>query len=151
MHISSPAFEHGGAIPRKYTCNGEDLSPPLVWSQVPPSSRALVLIVDDPDVPSWVREDQLWVHWVVYNIDPKSNHMAEGTVENGLQGQNTEGRLGYMGPCPPDREHRYFFKLYALAAPLKLSKGATKQEVEQAMRGQILAEAVLMGRYSQSN
>jgi Raf kinase inhibitor-like YbhB/YbcL family protein len=119
----------------------------LEIQEVPPGAQSLVLIMDDPDVPKCVREDQMWVHWVIYDMPPTTQHLAENALPPGTVGTGTE-RKGYQGPCPPDREHRYFFKLYALNTQLGLPPGATKEVVEQKMKGHILAEAQLVGRYA---
>ncbi len=150
MQLRSSAFEEGGKIPRKYTCQGEDINPELEISGVPAGAKSLVLIVDDPDVPEWVRKDKLWVHWVVYDIDPEATRIGERASDLGIFGKNTSGERRYMGPCPPDREHRYFFKLYALDTKLGLAPGATKSEIEKAMAGHTLAECQLMGLYQKS-
>lgn len=146
MQLSSSAFAQGGKIPSKYTCDGEERSPPLHIEGVPEKAACLVLIMDDPDVPPTVRPDRMWVHWVVYNIPPHITDIAENTPPPGILGAGT-GRVGYQGPCPPDREHRYFFKLYALDTMLTLKEGATKEEVEKAMKGHIIAQTEYMGRY----
>ncbi|MGH9804909.1 MAG: YbhB/YbcL family Raf kinase inhibitor-like protein [Candidatus Acidiferrales bacterium] len=147
--LQSPAFSHGEDIPRKFTCDGPDLSPALNWSEPPAGTRSLALIADDPDAPVGV-----WVHWVLYDLPPTSRELPEGVAkkesldDGGRQGRNDFGRIGYGGPCPPPgKAHRYFFKLYALDAPTKLKPGATKAEVEKAMKGHLLAQAELMGRY----
>ena len=147
MHLTCSAFKNKDEIPSKYTCDGSNINPELFISQVPSQAQSLVLIMDDPDVPPSVRADKMWNHWVVFNIPPQTSHIAENSMPPGVAGRNTEGELTYQGPCPPDREHRYFFKLYALDILLSLSQGASKKEVEAAMRGHILAEAELMGRY----
>lgn len=147
MKLSSPAFSHGGKIPSRYTCEGENISPPLHITGVPAGAKSLVLIVDDPDVPPFVREDQMWVHWVVYDLPPDTLQIEENQTPPGIQGKGTGGKAKYEGPCPPDREHRYFFKLYALSKKLSLPAGKTKEEVEEAMEGSILAEALLIGTY----
>lgn len=147
MKLLSSAFQDGGKIPQKYTCEGDNINPPLSIQDVPKEAKSLVLIMDDPDVPSFVRQDQMWDHWVVYNIPPSVTEIQENTKPDGTLGKNTSGTLCYQGPCPPDREHRYFFKLYALDTFLSLPKGATKKEVESAMQGHIIAKAGWMGRY----
>lgn len=147
MELTSHAFVHEGKIPSKYTCDGADISPPLSISGVPEGTKSLALIMDDPDVPKNLREDGMWVHWVVYNIDPILPFIAEGEQPKGEAGTGTEGKQVYRGPAPPDREHRYFFKLYALDCKLPLLPGATKEQLLSAMEGHILAEATLMGRY----
>jgi Raf kinase inhibitor-like YbhB/YbcL family protein len=139
MEISSPAFKQGGIIPSLYTCEGKNTPPPLEFKHIPKEAKSLVLIMDDPDVPSWVRLDCMYDHWVVYDIPPDQ--------KTGTHGKNTAGKNQYTGPCPPNGEHRYFFKLYALDKTLGLPPGATKKEVEKAMEGHILAKAELMGRY----
>lgn len=147
--LSSPAFEPEGAIPRKYTCDGEDISPPLEWEGVPNDAESLALIVDDPDAPRGA-----WVHWIVYNLEPGLTGLPEGAVARadgrpmGVQGRNDFRRNNYGGPCPPSGPaHRYFFKLYALDTVLDLEAGATKAELEAAMQGHILAQGQLMGTY----
>ncbi len=149
MEIWSSAFEKGGTIPGRYTCDGPDLSPPLTWSGAPAGTKSFALICDDPDAPMGT-----WVHWVVYNIPPDRNKLPEG-MDNSpilaggiLQGTNDFRRTGYGGPCPPrGPAHRYFFKLYALDDTVDLRPGATKRDLEKAMKGHIIAEAELMGRY----
>lgn len=148
MKLASPAFQEGGKIPAIYTCDGKGVSPPLTISGVPEKAKSLVLIMDDPDVPASVRKECMWDHWVHFNIPPHVTAIREHQTPPGVQGKNTGGGLGYYGPCPPDREHRYFFKLYALDILLPLKEGATKAEVEAAMRGHIVASTQLMGRYT---
>lgn len=150
MRISSPVFEHEGSIPAKYTCEGENVSPPLVFSDVPDRAKSLVLIMEDPDVPKELRQDGMWDHWIVFNIDPMTRDVAEASDPPGTLGVNTRGENAYGGPCPPDGEHRYFFKLYALDAELSLPTGAAKAQVEMAMQEHVLASAQLMGRYVKS-
>lgn len=150
MKLQSLAFTDQGAIPRKYTCQGEDCSPPLSFSDVPKETKTLALIVEDPDVPEWVRKDRLWVHWVVYNLPPNLKGLDENQKVPGLLGLNTSGKAKYMGPCPPDREHRYFFTLYALSKKIELPVGARKEEVLKEMEGHILAKAQLIGLYEQT-
>jgi Raf kinase inhibitor-like YbhB/YbcL family protein len=149
MQLKSPAFPHGGKIPPLYTCNGKDLRPELHISEV--QAKSLVLIMDDPDVPPSVRQDRMWVHFVLFNIPPQTTLLPpEGTLP-GIVGMNTQGLLGYQGPCPPDREHRYFFKLYALDTLLDLPEGSSKQQVEKAMQGHVIVSSELMGRYTAVN
>ncbi len=149
IHIESSAFSEGGKIPRQYTCDDKDISPPLSWSGVPEGAKSLALICDDPDAPS-----KTWVHWVLFNLPPRTKELAEavparGSVSGGgTQGTNDFKKLGYGGPCPPSGIHRYMFKLYALDTEVKLSSSATKADLERAMKGHILAEATLMGKYS---
>jgi Raf kinase inhibitor-like YbhB/YbcL family protein len=147
MKLKSSAFQEGGKIPSKYTCDGQNINPDLEISDVPTHAKSLALIMDDPDVPEWVRKERMYVHWVVVDMPPGTKHIAENSTPPGTVGQNTGGQSNYRGPCPPDREHRYFFKLYALDTMLHLGTTATKDQVEKAMQGHILAEARLMGRY----
>ncbi len=148
LALESKAFRPGGDIPRKFTCEGEDLSPALFWSEPPPGTQSLALIADDPDAPAGT-----WVHWVLYDLDPQVRELPEGVPKTeqaagGRQGLNDFRKLGYGGPCPPPgKPHRYFFKLYALDGKLSVRNRATKQDVEKAMQGHILAQAELMGRY----
>ena len=149
MEIASSAFAQGGTIPAKYTCDGPDVSPPLAWSGVPEGTRSLVLICDDPDAPMGT-----WVHWVVVNIPPAMTTFSEGVSKGNLdeqgiiQGMTDFRRPAYGGPCPPSGSHRYYFKLYALDTVLGVDSTATKKQVVSAMKGYILAEAQLMGRYA---
>lgn len=147
MKVSSPAFTEDTSIPSPFTCDGENISPALTVGDLPEGTVSLALIMDDPDVPRNLRADGLFVHWVEFNIPPDAD-FAENLRTVGVQGANTRGDLGYTGPCPPDREHRYFFKIYALDAELDLPEGATKEQVEAAMEGHILDQAQLMGRYN---
>lgn len=142
MKLSSPAFEHNQNIPPKYTCDGENISPPLHISQVPAEAKSLVLIVDDPDAPA-----KTWVHWVVFNIDPGATEVTEGAAPAGIEGTTDFGKPGYGGPCPPSGTHRYFHKIYALDTQLDLTASATKTDVEAAMEGHILDKAELVGLY----
>ena len=146
MKLTSTAFEHQGKIPSKYTCDGANISPPLRLSDVPAQAKSLVLIMDDPDVPKHLRQDGMWDHWVVFNIPVSLTELKEGEEPEGTHGIGTGNNLNYYGPCPPDREHRYFFKLYALDTELKLPEKAKKQQVEKAMEGHVLAKTELMGR-----
>lgn len=144
MKLESSAFQHNGAMPPLYTCDGRDINPPLRISGVPEDAKSLVLIMDDPDAPS-----DTWVHWVVWSINPKTTEIAEDSVPvEAKLGATSFGRPGYGGPCPPSGAHRYFFKLYALDIPLTLSSGATTADVETAMAGHILAQTELVGLYS---
>src|SRR5579872_3344762 len=114
MKLTSPAFQEGEIIPSVYTCEGKHINPPLEISGQPPNAKSLVLIMDDPDVPASVRPERMYDHWVVFNMPPSTHRIAESATPPGIQGRNTDGTDKYFGPCPPDREHRYFFKLYAL-------------------------------------
>ena len=147
MHLTSPAFKEGGIIPSVYTCEGKNINPPLEISGVPANAKSLCLIMDDPDVPAFVRPDRMYDHWVVFNMPSNLHKIPENSIPHGIQGKNTSGQNQYIGPCPPDREHRYFFKLYALDKMLDLKAGAAKHEVEKAMQGHIIAQCQLMGRY----
>lgn len=147
MKISSSSFDHEGSIPSKYTCDGENINPPLEIREVPEGAQSLVLLMDDPDVPRSIRPDGMWDHWTVFNIPALTAIIEENSVPAGVVGLNSSGANKYGGPCPPDREHRYFFKLYALDTMLGLAADSSKTDVEKAMEGHILAEAVLLGRY----
>lgn len=142
MQLTSTAFVDNEAMPAKYTCDGEDVNPPLQITGVPDGAKSLVLIVDDPDAPAGN-----WVHWVVFNVPPSMTEILENHGPPGVHGKGTSGNLEYHGPCPPDRQHRYFFKLYALDAMLDLAEGASKEEVKRAMAGHILGQAELIGLY----
>ncbi|MBI2488022.1 MAG: YbhB/YbcL family Raf kinase inhibitor-like protein [Deltaproteobacteria bacterium] len=148
IDIKSTVFEEGGMIPRQYTCDGKNVSPPLKWSFVPEGTKSLALIVDDPDAPVGV-----WVHWVLFDLPPDTKELnenipAQETLTDGAkQGKNDFGKIGYGGPCPPDDTHRYFFNLYALDVEINLQPGITKGELLKAMEGHILAQGELMGRY----
>jgi len=147
MQLTSRAFINCGSIPALYTCEGENISPPLEISGVPKGAVSLVLIMEDPDVPKALRADGMFDHWVVFNIEPSRSNIPENAPSFGIMGSNTAGSNRYFGPCPPDREHRYFFTLYALDRELDLKEGATKSAVRHAMEGHILIKAGLMGRY----
>lgn len=146
MQITSSAFPDNGEIPLKYTCDGDDVSPPLTIARVPPGTKSLALIVDDPDAPAGV-----WTHWVVYDMTADTREIPEGTEPAGVPGMTSFRRGEYGGPCPPDREHRYFFKLYALDSLLRLPVGAAKADVETAMAGHIVEQAELVARYRRSH
>jgi Raf kinase inhibitor-like YbhB/YbcL family protein len=148
LTIHSPAFGHEEVIPAKYTCDGENISPPLAFEGVPEDAASIVLIVDDHDVPSSIRSDGVWDHWVRFNIPPNTTRIGEGDTPAGVAGRTTFGDLRYGGPCPPDSEHRYLFKVYALDTVLTLEEGASKQEVLEAIKGHVLESATLMGRYT---
>lgn len=149
LEISSPAFSEGGSIPHRYTCDGKDLSPPLSWSGVPAGAKSLALICDDPDAPSGD-----WVHWVVFDLPSSSAGLPEGVLPReqiaggGRQGKNDFRKTGYGGPCPPGGTHRYVFTLYALDRELGLGTGTTKAQLSAAMKGHVLAEGRLTGKYS---
>jgi Raf kinase inhibitor-like YbhB/YbcL family protein len=148
IQLTSSGFSEGATIPAKYTCDGEDASPPLRWASLPVGTHSLALIADDPDA-----QGGTWVHWVIYGIPASLSELPEGlpkteTAANGArQGTNDFRRIGYGGPCPPrGAPHRYFFKLYALGSDIQLEPGATKQALLDAMQGHILAERQLMGK-----
>lgn len=149
--VKSPEFGYGDFIPVKYTCDGEDVSPPLEWTNVPEGTKSFVLICDDPDAPLGI-----WDHWILFNIPPDVRKLEAGIkplekLENGaVHGKNSWGKLGYGGPCPPSGTHRYFFKLYALDTTLDLKPGATKKEVLKKMEGHIIGYGELMGKYKRS-
>ncbi|MBI5673842.1 MAG: YbhB/YbcL family Raf kinase inhibitor-like protein [Nitrospirae bacterium] len=150
VRMTSTAFSHEGAIPTAYTCEGKDMSPPLAWSGLPAGTRSLALIVDDPDAPDPAAPKMTWVHWVLYNLSPTTEGLLEGAKvlpEGTKEGVNDWKRTGYGGPCPPIGRHRYFHKLYALDAVLPDLKQPAKVQLEQAMKGHILAEAQLIGTY----
>lgn len=142
LMISSPAFSQEEAIPTQFSCDGEDISPELVWTGVPEEAASLVLIVDDPDAPVGV-----WDHWVLFNIAPDLSGLPQGGTA-GTDGSNSWDRTGYGGPCPPGGTHRYFFKLYALDTTLDLPEGSYKSDIETAMEGHILGYSELMGTYT---
>lgn len=147
MRLTSSAFNDHASIPPKYTCDGEDINPPLAIADVPPEAKSLALIMDDPDVPPRLRPDGNWDHWIVWNILPDVRAIEEGRAPKGVVGRNSWGRNDYGGPAPPDREHRYFFKLFALDATLDLPKSAGKPELLSAIEGHIVAKTELVGRY----
>ena len=147
--VKSTAFSNGGEIPRKYTCSGENLSPALSWNDMPPKAKALALIADDPDAPGGT-----WTHWILWNLPSRATSLPEGvppteSLENSArQGRNDFGRIGYGGPCPPPgRPHRYFFRLYALDGALDLKAGASRTELESAMKPHLVAQAEWMGMF----
>jgi Raf kinase inhibitor-like YbhB/YbcL family protein len=152
LTLKSSAFDNGGEIPSRYTCEGEDVSPPLVWTGVPVTARSLVLIIDDPDAPDPRAPKMIWVHWVLYNIPPDATGLPEGIAPEKLspgimEGLNNWNRTGYGGPCPPIGRHRYFHKLYALDKVLDDMNTPTKAEVEAAMKGHIISQAEFIGTY----
>ena len=149
LDIKSTAFGEGDSIPKQYTCDGADISPQLSWSQPPEGTGSMVLICDDPDAPMGT-----WVHWVLYGLSPDTLEISEGIPDDkevlggAKHGVNDFRKYGYGGPCPPGGTHRYFFKLYAVDTEVNLDPGATKDEVLDAIKGHVLAEGQLMGRYS---
>lgn len=147
MKITSSAFHDHERIPVRYTCDGGDIIPPLAISDVPKDAKSLALVMDDPDVPPWARADRNWDHWVVWNIPPGVTAIDEGKAPKGVVGKNSWGRNDYGGPSPPDREHRYFFKLFALDTTLDLPESAGKPELLKAIEGHVVAKTELVGRY----
>jgi Raf kinase inhibitor-like YbhB/YbcL family protein len=143
MKITSSAFQQGGNIPSKFSCDGANTSPPLQVSDVPSGAKSLVLVVDDPDAPSG-----LFTHWTVWNIPPQTSTIAEGSTPKGVQGTNDFGKSGYGGPCPPSGAHRYYFKIFALDRELDLPSGAKRSQLDTAMKGHVIAQGELMGRYA---
>ena len=155
LTLKSTAFNNGGEIPSKYTCQGEDISPPLEWDGVPENTLSLVLIVDDPDAPDPKAPKMTWVHWVLYNIPPNATGITEDAGRQSLSPGTEEGlndwkRTGYGGPCPPVGRHRYFFKLYALNIKLNDLNNPTKVEIEDSMKGHIIAKTEIIGTYLKS-
>ena len=152
LSLTSPAFEHGQPIPRRYSCEGDDISPSLEWSRVPKGTKSLALIVDDPDAPDPAAPKRVWVHWLLYNLPAESTGLAEGVSGTDLPAGTLEGlndwkKPGYGGPCPPIGKHRYFFKLYALDRLLGNLDLPTKRALEKAMTGHVLGQAELVGVY----
>ncbi len=144
LTISSPEFKAGGNIPSRFTCDGQQaVNPALTFSGVPPKTQALVLIMDDPDVPKTLIPSGEFVHWLVWDLPADSKGIAEGQGKGGINGM---GRPGYMGPCPPDRSHRYFFKLYAVDRKIE-GTITNKKELESAMEGHVIQKAELIGNY----
>jgi|TARA_B100001964_G_C14226184_1_gene597764 hypothetical protein len=142
MKLTSPSFENNQEIPSEFTCDGPNILPELNIEETPENTKSLALIMDDPDAPGGT-----WVHWVVWNIPPKTNVIQKGTEPQGIQGKTSFGRFEYGGPCPPSGTHRYFFKLYALDATLDLKEGSDKTALEQAMDGHIIESSELIGNY----
>ena len=144
MLIASAAFERNSSIPKKYTCDGENVNPPLTFSGVPENAKSLALIMDDPDAPRGT-----WVHWTMWNIDPSTINITVDSVPAGaVEGTTSSGKSVYGGPCPPSGTHHYYFKLYALDTILDLNKSSEKQEIESAIEGHVLGQAELVGLYS---
>lgn len=153
MKITSPAFTHNGPIPTKYTCDGDDVSPALSWTEVPQNAKSLALIVDDPDAPDPAAPKMTWVHWVLYDIPPGTPGLPEAAKSlpaGTREGLNDWKRTGYGGPCPPIGRHRYFFKLYALDVQLPDLSRPDKAALEAAMKGHVVAEAQVFGTYQRA-
>jgi hypothetical protein len=145
--LESEAFDNDGVIPRKYGYKNGNQSPPLKISGIPENTSSLVLIMDDPDAMGAV--GKVWVHWVLWNINPNTIELKENSISSDcLEGETDFGEIGYGGPAPPDKEHTYIFKLYALDQKLDADKGSTKKQIEEAMKNHIIAETKLEGRYS---
>jgi Raf kinase inhibitor-like YbhB/YbcL family protein len=143
IKITSAAFQQGENIPAKFTCDGANANPPLQFQGIPSAAQSLVLIVDDPDAPGG-----LFTHWLLWNIDPKTNSVGEGSVPKGVKGTNDFGQTGFGGPCPPSGTHRYFFKIFALDRALDLPAGAKRSQLDAQMHGHIIAQGELMGRFA---
>lgn len=148
MELKSSGFENNGKIPSKYTCDGDNISPQISISETPKDAKSLVLIMDDPDAIK--PAGKVWDHWIVFNIPPETKEIPEAQEPQGVQGITSFGGLSYGGPCPPDAEHKYIFKLYALDTELDLNEGVTKKEVEIAMQEHILGKTELIGRYERN-
>jgi Raf kinase inhibitor-like YbhB/YbcL family protein len=147
LQISSPVFAANGSIPSKYTCDGPGMNPPLMFISIPAKTQSLALIVDDPDVPKDLVPSGVFDHWLIWDLPPDTTGFGEGAGKGGINGM---GQTGYLGPCPPDREHRYFFKLYALDTKLTAVKIANKKDLETAMQGHVIQRAELMGKYQRA-
>ncbi|MFB5621099.1 MAG: YbhB/YbcL family Raf kinase inhibitor-like protein [Nitrosopumilus sp.] len=147
MKIESNAFENGSEIPRKYGYKKDNINPPILIKEVPNEAKSLALIMDDPDAMGAV--GKIWVHWIVWNIEPSTSEINENSVpSNSIQGKTDFGEAVYGGPAPPDKEHTYIFKLYALDKKLDINEGSSKSQVEEAMKGHIIDEAKLEGKYA---
>jgi Raf kinase inhibitor-like YbhB/YbcL family protein len=149
LTLSSPVFKEGERIPSKYTCDAENINPELHINNIPEGTQSLVLVMDDPDIPESVKLERgvdVIDHWALYNISPETTVIPEGSAP-GTQGLNTRGEAQYRGPCPPDREHRYFFRLYALSGTLNFIKTPTLREIEEAAKSMMIEQTTFMGRY----
>ncbi len=147
MKIESSAFQNGSEIPRKYGYKKDNINPPISIKEIPEGTKSLALIMDDPDAMGAV--GKIWVHWIVWNIDPSNSEIKENSVpSDSVQGKTDFGEISYGGPAPPDKEHTYIFKLYALDEKLSLNEGSTKSQVEEAMKDHVLSEAKLEGKYA---
>ena len=145
MKLTSSVFMNNGTIPSEYTCDGSNISPHLMISEVPKSAKSLALIMDDPDAVVGT-----FVHWVAWNIPPDTEHLQKASEPRAVLGKGGSGKLGYIGPCPPSGNHRYFFKLYALDTQLNLPQGSSKKDLENAMQGHIMEQTQLMGTYKRN-
>ncbi len=148
--ITSPAFSMNESIPVRFTCDGENISPELVISGTPERTQSLVLTLEDPDVPKNIRADGMWDHWIIWNIPPNTTRLKESAVPPGILGTGTNGKTSYLGPCPPDREHRYIFTLYALDTSISLPKGSKKEQLLRAMDSHIIKQTNLIGHYNRN-
>lgn len=144
--VKSSAFEDGAEIPEKYTCNGDDMIPPIEISGVPSGAKSLALIMEDPDAPKGT-----WYHWIKWNMPPDTKQIDEGEEPIGVSGEGTEGNLSYEGPCPPSGKHSYIWNVYALDVILELDEGSSKKQLDKAMDGHIIGEGKLLGVYGQEN
>jgi Raf kinase inhibitor-like YbhB/YbcL family protein len=150
MQLTSSDFQAGGPIPRRFTCEGEDVSPEFSWKDAPAETKTFALVLRDPDAP----RAGGFTHWVIYNIPAHVGHIGQAAPKKervpdaGMQGRNDSGKLGYMGPCPPSGTHRYYARLYAVDRELPLAPGASHKELSSAMEGHVIAEAELMGTYA---
>jgi Raf kinase inhibitor-like YbhB/YbcL family protein len=147
MQLESPAFPNEGLIPKKYACDGEKVNPPLVFLEVPAGTKTLALTMEDPDVPRSLRPDGMFDHWIIWNIPANTKGILENSTVPGIIGLNSRGTLEYVPPCPPDREHRYYFRLFALDASFQLSPTTNKMDLLKAIEGHVIESAELMGRY----
>jgi Raf kinase inhibitor-like YbhB/YbcL family protein len=153
LQLTSSSFQPEGNIPSQFTCEGQDISPELTWTNVPSGTKSFALIAHDPDAPIAGG----FTHWVVYNLPPNVTHLAQGAPKSeklpggGIQGKNGYDQIGYLGPCPPSGTHRYYFYLYALDTELNLPPGASKDDVEKAIKGHVLEKTELMGKYKKSS
>lgn len=148
LKITSPAFEMNEMIPSRFTCDGENISPEFIFSNIPEGTHSFALTMEDPDVPHSIRPDGMWNHWVVWNIPPTTTSIKSGATPPGVLGMNTSKRVAYDGPCPPDREHRYIFTLYALDTKLSLPSGANKEALLDDISTHIIEKAQLIGFYN---
>jgi Raf kinase inhibitor-like YbhB/YbcL family protein len=151
MRLESNVFRNNGNIPKKYACDGDKINPPLMFREVPPGTKSLALIMEDPDVPRALRPDGMFDHWVIWNMPATTKGIAEDSTPPGFVGQNTRGTLEYVPPCPPDREHRYFFTLYALDTMLQLERTSNKAALLKAMEKHIIVSDQLIGKYNRKN
>lgn len=150
LTITSSAFGMNETIPSRFTCDGKNISPELIFLNIPAGTQSLALTLEDPDVPYSIRPDGMWDHWVVWNIPPNTTNIKEGETPQGVIGIGTSGQDSYMGPCPPDREHRYIFTLYALDSILSLSNDSTKKELLHELTPHLIEKATLVARYNRN-